>query len=213
MRVASARGGSRCFRWGVKGTLILGERVLGAVLCFRRFRGGLRLGVLFLGCKRWVFVLEVVEFALSNLLPNDVHVSGHVYFLIRLRGEAWEQAYDYRQKCLGPEGKCSIHLLGCLVELETVLERRVDASPGKNQKDADHGDECHEPIPPVGIEEDVNVDDNNGCVCNKHTHLPVVVDGVPSIGVEGGRCEQEIRHEEDYQRLVKPIKHVQPTLC
>ena len=101
-------------------------------------------------------------------------------------------------------------MLGGAVEPVRRFENRVDPGPEPDQQDADGRDEHREPVPTVRIEQDVEVDHEDGNATDVDTHLRRVVDLMPGLGYEVGRRERQIGHEEAHQGLVDAIAHVHP---
>ena len=160
----------------------------------------------------WVDVLQIVELALPDLLAHDIDVVGHVDLLESLGREPWQQTQDDGHQRCAPEGQRTVHLGRGLIERETVRESGVDAGPEEDEQDGDAGNEHHEPVPTVSVEQYVSVDDEHRRVRNVDSHALVVVDAFAREGIEGPGVKAEVREIEADHGLVQPIHHIEPEL-
>jgi hypothetical protein len=137
-------------------------------------------------------LIQILEFALPDLLPYNVDVIRAIVFLEELDRKAWEKTDGDSQQSQSPEGQRSVNFSPGFVKLERCFERRVNTSPCEDEESADADNQEEQPIPTVRVEEDVTVDNHNGGTSNENAHSCTVVEIMTVAGNEGGRCKYEI---------------------
>ena len=153
---------------------------------------------------------ETVEFALIDLFAHNIHVVRIVHLLQGFDRESREDTDDRSDKKACPEGGFGINLRGCVVKRPRISCRSVHARPEENEEVTDDNNQEHDPVPSVGVDEDVQVDSEHRRVGNVTSKAEPVgdIETVKSnvVTVDHG----EIRDEEDHDGLVDTVQHVEP---
>ena len=100
-----------------------------------------------------------------------------------------------------------------MIERPCGSEGRIDTSPEEDQDRTDNVDQHSQPIPAVGIHDNVGVTGDNGSGGNQNTHTSSVVDVQTVCGDEIRGLIQQIRHVVADDRLIETVTHIQPEAC
>lgn len=177
---------------------------------FWRFRVCLRSNLLRRGRDKGSCVLQVIEFPLSNLLPDDVDIKREVKLLHDFDGEAWKQRDDDGAEKNSPEDQTSVDLCTTLVELCAGGKGSIYSGPEPYHESADNDDQEHDPVPSERIEEDVEVGGENSYSGDEYAH-PFEISDIQSITRgEISRRKDEIDHEECDSGLINTVQHIHP---
>lgn len=216
-RVVCSRRGSD--RGRVHGTHILAHLVIMAlslvVTGLRDLRRRCRSGKVFSRSGRHLVRLdtvEVIEFALADLLTDDIDVAREVDFLDRLAKETRQKTENDCNKANSPERQCSKDLRASSIEGEASSERSVGTGPEEDEKGGDDGNKTHEPVPAVSVHHEVGVDNNDSWDGNVDTQSLVVVDASAIPGDEVSDTEEQEGEVEADDTLVQAVDHVEPEL-
>lgn len=155
----------------------------------------------------------MLEFTHCDLFADDVHIVGEVNLLHSLDGISGKNANDrcHNKDC--PETCLSVDLLSSSVELSRGCKGGIDTSPEEDEQVTQYDNEQHDPIPTIGVDENVEVDCEHSRVCNIATKPDTVlyVEAVTSDKVGVDECE--VRDKEYHDTLVDSIDHVEPVDC
>ena len=159
-----------------------------------------------------IHILEIIEFAQADLFADDVNIIRHVHLLERLGGEPGQKADDGGEKHETPESKRAVRLGSRAVKGERSGERAVDTGPEKAQQDGDEDDENDEPIPPIHVDENVEVDCHHGGIEHENPQPLVIVDLLSGFGDTACLPEEQVSEVEADGGLIETIEHVGPEL-
>jgi hypothetical protein len=150
------------------------------------------------------------EFTHSFLLTNDINIVRPVHFLKSLDGKSWEETDNRYKEETCPEGCLSIYLCSSTIEERRRGEGSVHSSPEENEYIRDDNNEHHQPIPTIGVDQNVHVDRDDGGVSNVGAKSKAVLYAKTIASQEGARHKQKIRNEENHDGLINTINHVEP---
>lgn len=150
---------------------------------------------------------------LPDLLADNVHVKREEDLLNGLYEEAWKEANDGGQQQDSPEGQRAVGLCCVMVEHRCHGERCVDARPEEHDDGAERCKSKHDAIPPIGVDEDISIDDKDRRMRDVDTHLRSAVDIVTTFCSEGRIVEEQVCGEEADDGLIEAVEHVEPECC
>lgn len=190
------RGCGGCNRRGVDGADIVIPFLRIRNPVFRNIRWSLGDGLIRWRGQVCVRLVEVVEFSLLDLFPDNVDIQREIDFLERLDAKPWQQTCDDRQKQYSPEDQSTVDLGTALVELSTARKGCVQTGPEPYEQRADYNDKADEPVPTVSVEQDVEI----GCAYrngrNDYAHAFQFSDVESVFGNESAWGEDHVDEEE-----------------
>ena len=166
------------------------------------------------GCHRcrWriCWLVQIVEFAYSNLLANNVDVSREEQLLHNLGGHPWKQAHNDGKEKRCPKRQSPKDLIGSLVEYANTAERRIDAGPEEDEKGADGNNQYKQPVPSILVDKNVGVDHDDGRTGHVNTHLFLAAEVAPAGTGKSSGIVYEVCHEEAHDGLIDTVNHIDP---
>lgn len=162
------------------------------------------------GFYRRFWVQDAVKLALCDLLANNVDIVWEIDLLQRLHRKAGEDANDWRDEIACPKRGLGIDLWSRLVKLPRSSDGCIHAGPEEDEQVTDDDNQEHQPVPTIGVDQDVEVDRDHRRMGDVATETKPIRHIQAVEGNERAVDDGEIWDEENHDGLIDAIQHVKP---